>query len=249
MPRNATHTLRVWGDFACITRPEMKVERFSYPALTPSAARGILDAIYCKAHRSDPAKAEFRWQVTRIDILKPISYIALRRNEVKEKASVPAILKWMRGTAEPVPILADDTAESKGRTQRQTMALRDVEYHIHARIVPWPSFDTPAQREAFDRQFIRRASEGKCFTQPYLGCREFPAYFELVENPGAFDNPARIPDQDLGWMVYDVFDLSQPGGYLSKAAISVFRAHIKNGSIHVPEWHSPEVRKAHGEVA
>ncbi|MCX5867695.1 MAG: CRISPR-associated protein Cas5, partial [Proteobacteria bacterium] len=89
--------LEVWGDFACFTRPELKVERFSYPIITPSAARGIYDAIYSKPNR-DPTKAEFHWQITKIELLAPISYIALRRNEVKDKAhSDQTIARWMRG--------------------------------------------------------------------------------------------------------------------------------------------------------
>src|SRR3974377_1272103 len=95
---NGTHTLEVWGELACFTRPELKVERFSYPVITPSAARGIYDAIYCKHHGGDRQKAEFRWQIKQIEILSwnrrftgkdPGSYpqyIALRRNEVKDKA-------------------------------------------------------------------------------------------------------------------------------------------------------------------
>lgn len=256
-PISTIHSLRVWGDFACIARPEMKVERFSYPVLTPSAARGILDAIYCKPSARDPAKAEFRWQVRRVDILKPIQYIALRRNEVKEKASVNAIQKWMKRTVEPKPIFADADKEfagtdQSGRTQRQTMALRDVEYLIHAHIVPWPAFDNPGHRKSFDEQFQRRAIHGKCFIQPCFGCREFPAYFEYAENSDSlppFDNPAQIADQDLGWMLYDVFDLTKPGSDQSPPAISVFQAKIKNGSLMVPDYHSPDVRKPHKEVA
>jgi CRISPR-associated protein Cas5d len=257
MTSHRIHTLRVWGDFACFTRPEMKVERFSYPAPTPSAARGILDAIYCKPNARDPDKTEFRWQVVRVDILKPIQYIALRRNEVKEYANVTAIQKWMKGTANPVPIFTDADKEftgtdMKGRTQRQTMALREVEYQIHARIVPWPKFDAPERRKSFDEQFQRRASQGKCFTQPAFGCREFPAYFEYggcAEAPPSFDNPAKIPDQDLGWMLYDVFDLSKIGSSNSPQAISLFRAEIINGSIKVPDYDSPDVRKPREEVA
>lgn len=257
MSSQRIHTLRLWGDFACFTRPEMKVERFSYPAPTPSAARGALDAIFCKPNARDPSQAEFRWQVMRIDILRPIQYIALRRNEVKDKANVNAIQKWMKGTAEPEPIFADGDKEAlgsdqKGRTQRQTMALRDVEYLIHARIVPWPGFDTPNRRAALDDQFHRRASQGKCFTQPAFGCREFPAYFDYAgcaDTLPPFENPARIPDQDLGWMLYDVFDLSRPGAPDSPPAISVFRARIENGSICVPDFDSPDVRRSREEVA
>src|SRR5450759_2027893 len=169
--------LDVWGDLACFSQPVFKVERFSYPVITPSAARGIYDAIYCKP-------AEFRWQITGIEILAPPNYIALRRNEVKEKVSLNAVLHWMDGKERPEPIWADGDraltgSDEKGRTQRQTMALKDVHYHLHAYIQPWPRFASALQ--GLEAQFRRRAAAGKCIYQPYLGCREFPAYFELVE--------------------------------------------------------------------
>src|SRR5580700_6260363 len=121
MQQDAIHTLKTWGDFACFTRPELKVERYSYPLPTPSAARGIFEAIYFKP--------EFSWQVTRVATLKPPSYIALRRNEVKDKASIDAIKKWMAGKKFPAPLYADADesfagTDKKGRTQRQTIALR-----------------------------------------------------------------------------------------------------------------------------
>ena len=122
--KNNGHVLEVWGDFACFSRPEMKVERFSYPIMTPSAARGIFDAIYFK-------RTEFRWQIRRIEVLSPPTFIPLRRNEVKDKAPERAIQQWMSGKAPPEPLWADGTSEElgtdmKGRTQRQTMALKNV---------------------------------------------------------------------------------------------------------------------------
>ena len=137
---------------------------------------------------------EFRWQVTRVEILPPrnpqtppgINYIALRRNEVKEKASTASIKKWLSGKAPPQPIFADVSGkdfwgdDTRGRTQRQTMALKDVHYRLHAHIRPWPGFES--RLTAFEEQFRRRASRGKCIYQPYFGCREFPAYFELIQN-------------------------------------------------------------------
>jgi CRISPR-associated protein Cas5d len=225
--------LDVWGDFACFTRPELKVERFSYPVVTPSAARGIFDAIYCK-------RQEFRWQVTRVEILNPPSFIALRRNEVKGRASEPAVRKWMGGTKEPAPLMADGLEEATGRTQRQTMALRDVRYRLHAEIRPWPDFADRIQ--GLEAQFRRRAAHGKCIYQPCFGCREFPAYFELVE-VGA-SSPVTAPlDMDVGWMVYDVFDLSTPGDWSSRQAISLFNAKIEGGVLHVPPYESDAVRK------
>lgn len=225
--------LDVWGDFACFTRPELKVERFSYPVITPSAARGIFDAIYCKPK-------EFRWQVTRVEILNSPSFIALRRNEVKGRASEAAIGKWMRGTKEPEPLMADGLDEGTGRTQRQTMALRDVRYRLHAEIRPWPEFERHV--EALEGQFRRRAAHGKCIYQPCFGCREFPAYFDLVD-VGATGVATTPLDLDVGWMVYDVFDLSRPGDSFSKQAISLFEARIERGVMPIPPYESDSVKK------
>jgi len=232
--------LDVWGEFACFTRPELKVERFSYPVPTPSAVRGIYDAIYCK-------RTEFRWQVTKVEILAPPSYIALRRNEVKEKVSVSNALDWMSGKSPPEPIWADGSEDqAKGRTQRQTMALKDVRYRLHAEIRPWPGFE--ARLAGMEEQFRRRAAHGKCIYQPYFGCREFPAYFELVGVPPA---PLESPkfDLDIGLMLYDVFDLSKPGLPITSSDdinISLFRASVKNGSLDIPPYESTEVLKAPG---
>lgn len=239
MPRDR-HVLEVWGDFACFSRPELKVERFSYPAMTPSAARGILDAIYAKP-------AELRWQVLAIEVLKPISYIALRRNEVKEKLNVSAMLDWMRGARSPEPLWADadrDLAgtDEKGRTQRQTMALKDVRYRIHAEIRPWPGHE--GRQAALDAQFRRRAERGKCFQQPYFGCREFPAAFAPAERASGL--PPIGEDRDLGFMLYDVFDLSRPGTAHDRPAVSLFRARLDRGVLAVPAWESAEVLKPEG---
>lgn len=230
--------LEVWGDFACFSRPELKVERFSYPAPTPSAARGIFDAIYCKPK-------EFRWQITMIELLVAPAYIALRRNEVKEKASVNAVNHWMEGAQIPEPLWADENADTKGRTQRQTMALRDVKYRLHAAIEPWPGFET--QVTALESQFRRRAAQGKCFYQPYLGCREFAAYFELRQ--AGETNPPPFPvDLDLGWMVYDVFDLSRPGTSSDPPSIALFKADVRDGVMRIPSFSDPAVRKIPGDA-
>lgn len=246
--RPKDQTLEVWGDFACFSRPEMKVERFSYPIPTPSAARGIFDSIFSKPGR-DPTQAQFRWQVTKIEVLKEPRFIALRRNEVKEKApSARTIGQWMSGKAEPEPILADADksitgSDQKGRTQRQTMALVDVRFRIHAEIRPWPGWEGHLQ--ALEAQFRQRASRGKCFQQPYLGCREFPAYFRLID-PHENVEPPVDWNADLGWMLYDVFDLSRPGTPDSEPCISLFYAKAESGVLRVPEYESDAVHKAVG---
>jgi CRISPR-associated protein Cas5d len=237
------YTLEVWGDLACFTRPEMKVERYSYPVITPSAARGIFDAIHW--HSVD-GKPTFRWQVHKIEILTLPRYIALRRNEVKDKVP-PAVTigKWMDGTKEVSPLFADGDRETlgtdqKGRTQRQTMALKDVRYRLHGEIRPWPGFEREVAKA--DTMFARRADRGQCIYQPYLGCREFPAYFRLVKDPVA--EPPPIPlDMNLGWMLYDVFDLSRPGSTTDSPRISLFQATIRNGTLEIPLYESSAVRK------
>ncbi len=245
--RPRDQVLEVWGELACFTRPELKVERFSYPIITPSAARGIFDAIYCKPSR-DGKTSEFRWQITRVEVLAPPSYIALRRNEVKEYVSVQNVTQWRTGKSEPVPILADaDKAitgvDTKGRTQRQTMALKNVHYRLHGEIRPWPGFEDRLQ--GFEAQFRRRAAHGKCIYQPYFGCREFPAYFELVE-PDA-PEADRFPwDNDIGWMLYDVFDLSRPGTCDSEPCVSVFEATVRGGVLEVPDYAGDAVHKGQG---
>jgi CRISPR-associated protein Cas5d len=241
------HCLETWGDLACFSRPEMKVERYSYPIITPSAARGIFDAIYFKKEYN------FYWQVDRIELLLPPKYIALRRNEVKDKAqSHTEIVNWINGK-EIKPILADGSEidfknegtkkgdANKGRTQRQTMALKNVRYRIYAHIV---CRDNKADMNALNAQFERRASQGKCFYQPFFGCREFPAYFELLKT--ASEIPSFDLDLDLGWILYDVFDLSQANDNQAKPAISVFRAELKGGVLNVPDYYSPMVHKLEG---
>lgn len=211
--------LEVWGDFACFSPPYQKVERLSYPVPTPSAARGILSAIYSKP-------MEFYWQICRIEILNPIRYISFKRNEVKSTVSVKADV----GSS----ILYTD----EDRTQRQTQALRDVRYRIAASICPQPGFTGTV--EQLYQQALRRIRSGKTFYQPSLGLREFVCYFE--ESDGT--RPP-IPDSmDLGLMVYDVFDLHDC--MVRKKAqprLSLYHAVMEQGVIRVPPYDSPEVLK------
>ena len=206
--------LEVWGDFACFSNPAGgKVERLSYPFPTPSAARGILSAIYAKPR-------EFYWQVNRIEVLNPIRYISFKRNEVKS-------------TVRDKPIYTDED-----RTQRQTVALRDVRYRIAASICPRESFSGSV--EQLYAQALRRIRGGKTFAQPALGLREFVAYFE---ESGGTRQP--IPeDMDAGLMVYDVFDLHDfEVRKKARPRLSLFHAVMKQGVIQVPPYDSPEVLK------
>lgn len=230
-------SLEVWGDLACFSRPDLgKVERFSYPIITPSAARAIFDAIYWKPR--------FRWQVTEIELLAPARYIGLLRNEVQRKApDADTILRWASGQAEPQPLLAG--AGSDIGTPRQTMALKNVCYRLHAEPRLWERSNGHAERVAIVEQFRRRARAGQCVHQPYLGCREFPAYFRLLDAAEASErSPQRQAlDQKLGWMLYDVFDLSRPDQNNTDTFISAFDAVIVDGVLTVPPFEDARVKK------
>lgn len=241
--------VEVWGDLACFARPELKVERSSYPVMNPSAARGLLEAIFCKP-------IEFRWRIDRIDVLNPIRYIALRRNEMKNHVPMPAVRKMMTPGVPVEPIYADATRESTGqdtlgRTQRQTMALKDVRYRIQAHLQCAPGMET--RLPALMEQATRRISGGKCFQQPYFGEREFAAYFELYDP--TIHTRAPIPESaDLGLMVYDTFDLDQWAKddrkvweETANASISVFRARLTDGTLIVPPYESNDVLKPGGK--
>ena len=176
--------LRVWGDYALFTRLEMKVERVSYDVMTPSAARGILEAIYWK-----PA---IRWIVNRIHVLKPIQFENIRRNELSNKVSVSA--KIMReGNQTVCQYIEDD------RQQRASMVLKDVEYVIEAHFELTGADDAdPGKHLAI---FERRARKGQCFHRPYFGCREFPVNFEWCE---VVPDSELIGEQNLGFMLHDI---------------------------------------------
>src|SRR6202040_3338133 len=169
--------LRVSGRWALFTRPEMKVERVSYEVITPSAARGVLEAVLWKP--------QMRWIVERIDVLKPVGKASVRRNEVGHKASVDNLLAAMAGRSARLGI---DIEEA--RQQRAAVILRDVDYLVHARVglTERAGSDDPVGK--YVEMFRRRAAAGQCFHRPYLGTREFAAEISLVEA----DPPERIAD-------------------------------------------------------
>lgn len=207
--------VEVWGDFGCFSRAESKVERLTYPVITPSAARGILSAIYSKP-------PEFYWQIKKIEVLSPIRYVSIKRNEVINS-------KIGRGMK---PMLVEDS-----RTQRQTVALKDVRYRITAEIIPQKDFkDTVEQLYA---QALRRIRGGKCYYQPSLGMREFVCYFSEPTDM----EPVPV-DLDIGFMLYDVFDLHKYK--VTKQAepyVTVFKARLEQGVLNVPDFDSDEVLK------
>lgn len=202
--------LKVWGGYACFTRPEMKVERVSYDVITPSAARGILEAIYWK-----PAIV---WSVDRIHVLNPIRFDNIRRNEVASKVSLRNVTTAMKDGVSPV-----ETFIEEDRQQRAALILRDVAYVIEAHFAFTGSEDNnqAKHKEIFDR----RAAKGQCFHRPYLGCREFPAHFEPVT--GDLPPSPLTGEKDLGWMLHDmVFEKEMEAKF--------FRAVMRNGIIEVP---------------
>lgn len=200
-------TLRVYGPFALFTRPEMKVERVSYDVMTPSAARGILEAVYWKPG--------LRWVIDGIAVRKPIRLVSIRRNELAGRLPVDSIRSAMKGGEAP------STSVEDHRQQRSSLVLRDVEYLLDAHFVLAGEDDNAAKH--IDT-FRRRARSGRCHHQPYFGTREFPAYFELVEG----ERPAQLyrGNRELGWMLYDL-DFSAEEGPRPR----FFRARMSQGYI------------------
>lgn len=187
--------LEVKGDYACFTRPEMKVERVSYDFITPSAARAVFDSILWKP--------EIRWEVERIEILAPVRWISVRRNEVGAVISTRNLQTAMAAGHGQLGLYVEDE-----RQQRAGLFLRDVAYRLHARLVSvkGEALHNPAK---YAEMFTRRASKGQCVNQPYLGCREFDARFRLVTTPHGEPEPCAEIDGDFGWMLYDL-DFSRP---------------------------------------
>ena len=233
---NKEFCIDVWGDYACFTRPEMKVERVSYDVITPSAARAIFEAIFWK-----PA---IRWNVTKIEVLAPIKWISVRRNEVGKVMS--PLTKQI--------FIEDD------RQQRAGLFLRDVRYRLYAELeyinsdnrkssrltIPEELIDSEEKQligkdenpGKYNAMFERRARKGQCFNQPYLGCREFSCHFRLVEKPENEEKQAIIETRDLGFMLYDMDFTNE-----KNPTAMFFRVQMNNGIIVVPPKESGEVRK------
>lgn len=218
--------LHIWGDYACFTRPEMKVERVSYDVITPSAARGILEAIHWK-----PA---IRWQVDRIHVLKPIRFESIRRNEVGSKISARNVLAAMKAkSTQDLHTVADED-----RQQRAATVLRDVAYVLEAHFELTSKASSEDSEGKHLDQFKRRARKGQCFHQPCMGTREFPAHFALLEDsdtwpPSSLSEPEQ--NRDLGWMLHDIdFTMGNTPRF--------FRAELKQGVVEVPPFTSDEVK-------
>ena len=212
-------SLEVWGDFACFSRPECKVERLSYPVITPSAARGILSAIYSKP-------VEFYWQVKRIEVLSPIKYMSFKRNEVKSRQSGKN------------PVFVEDD-----RTQRQSVVLKDVRYRITAEIVKRPDFS--GTLEQLYAQALNRIEKGKCFFQPSLGLREFACYFGPSGDSAPIEDSCDLGY--MLYDVFD-FKNDIEVTEKTTPCISLFSTKMERGVIEVPEIDSPLVLKPEGGV-
>jgi CRISPR-associated protein Cas5d len=215
--RPNTVRVKIYGDYACWTRPENKVERVSYECMTPSAARNILDAICWEP--------EMRWVVTAIAVLRPIVFQALRRNEIQSKISPGDVKKWMSNPESFAPMVAG--AGSGEVTQRSTMALRNPAYVIEA----YPHVFAPSEENPpvkYVSMLNRRVEKGQCFHRPALGCREFAAHFEP---PGAEDQPCAV-DLSMGMMLYDI--IFRPEG--NRAVF--FKAELKNGVLDADPEHA-----------
>jgi len=228
--------LRVWGSYACFTRPEMKVERVSYDVMTPSAARGILEAIYWKP--------SIRWVVDKIHVLAPIKFTNVRRNELGAageagvKVPLGTVKKAMKDGITPVQTIIENY-----RQQRAALVLKDVDYIIEAHFVLTEKAGragSNGERDPSDSEpgkhydiFSRRAKQGQCFHHPYFGNREFGVNFAWVENETILELPHQ-GDKDLGWMLHDI-------DFANDKTPRFFRAAMQAGIIDVPAFDSEEV--------
>lgn len=216
--------LHIWGEWACFTRPEMKVERVSYDVITPSAARGILEAIYWKP--------QICWVIERVHVLRPIRFTSIRRNEVGSKIPAGSVKSAMKSDRGCLGLSIEDD-----RQQRAATILRDVAYVIESRFDIVGGENNPGKH--LD-QFNRRARSGQCFHRPYLGCREFPADFALIDDAEYPMPESQLPtdqrDRDLGYMLLDI-------DFGDAMTPRFFRAQMRDGAIDVPPVHAAEVTR------
>ncbi len=205
--------VRLWGDFALFSRPETKVERYTYDVITPSAARGILDSIYWHPG--------LKWIIDQIYVMKPIRFTSVRRNEVKSKVLASNMLQAYNGSDKAFYISTKDDI-----VQRASVILCDVEYVISAHF----ELTDKAHESDNPGKFLdithRRLRSGGCFSMPYFGCREFPANFALYEDEEIKTAYEDVAEKDLGLMLYDM-DFSAPDG----PQPMFFRAIMKHGVI------------------
>ncbi len=212
--------VEVWGDYACFSRPELKTERMSYDVMTPSAARGLLEAIYWHPG--------LRWVIDRIYVMQPIRFTGIRRNEVKSKISADNVRSAMSGGKQEVYLCTSEDIQ-----QRAATVLQDVRYVIEAHFVMTDQAAPSDNAGKFCDIMRRRLEKGQCYHQPCFGVREFPAQFRLW--PGG-EIPTTGETRDMGLMLYDM-DYSD----LRNITPMFFRAALENGVLNVPVPESPEV--------
>lgn len=205
--------VKVWGDYALFSRPELKVERYSYDVMTPSAARGILEAVYWHPG--------LRWVIDKIYVNKPIQFTSIRRNEVKSKLSASNALEAYNGGQKDLFICTTSDI-----VQRSSMLLKDVEYVIQAHFVMTDKANETDNPGKFTDIVRRRLKRGECYHMPCFGCREFPAHFCLCEDEYIKTAYEEVEEKDLGLMLYDL-DYSDPDGITPM----FFRAVMKKGVI------------------
>ena len=205
-------SLRIRGRMACFTRPEFSTERLSYEVMTPSAARGVIEAVLWK-----PA---IRWQIASIALLSPVRWIEFRRNEVNSRISTQNALRVSRG-GEPLPEFFSD----EDRAQRNTLALREVDYGVTARFSMTSRAGESDNVRKFEESFRRRIEKGQQHYQPYLGCREFPATVEFWDGT---PEPLACETRELGWMLHDI-----EFGPQNQARF--FPARLDRGVMRIPE--------------
>jgi CRISPR-associated protein Cas5d len=202
--------VEVWGDYACFTRPEMKVERVSYDVMTPSAARGLLEAIYWHPG--------LKWRIDKIYVMNPIEFTNIRRNEVKSKISARNVGSVMNGGKDPLFISVSDDIQ-----QRAALVLKNVRYVIEAHFEMTDKASESDNEGKFCDIMKRRLEKGQCYHQPCFGCREFPANFRKWEG-GEIMTAYSDEEKDLGFMLYDL-DFSDLGNITPK----FFRARLQRG--------------------
>ena len=212
--------VEVWGDYACFSRPELKTERMSYDVMTPSAARGLLEAIYWHPG--------LRWVIDRIYVMQPFRFTGIRRNEVKSKISADNVRSAMSGGKQEVYLCTSEDIQ-----QRAATVLQDVRYVIEAHFVMTDQAAPSDNAGKFCDIMRRRLEKGQCYHQPCFGVREFPAQFRLW--PGG-EIPTTGETRDMGLMLYDM-DYSD----LRNITPMFFRAALENGVLNVPAPESPEV--------
>lgn len=205
--------VKVWGEYALFSRPEMKVERCSYDVITPSAARGILEAVYWHPG--------MRWVIDKIYVVNPIQFTSIRRNEVKSKLSASNALAAYNGGKKTLFISSREEI-----VQRASLLLRDVEYVIEAHFDMTNAANASDNPGKFKDIIMRRLKKGECFHNPYLGCREFPAKFSLCEEDEVSTAYDQVDEKDLGFMLFDMEYLE--GGEIQPM---FFRAVMKKGML------------------